>query len=62
MNIGELVRFVNSNEMMKSVKLYVYSAVISQKHKMMLGRPDYTPNIKSMCNILKINEKKQIYI
>lgn len=47
-NVGELVRLVNSNEQLKSVKPYVYSAVLSRKHKMMLERADYTPNIKDV--------------
>lgn len=54
-NVGELVRLVNSNEQLKSVKPYVYSAVISRKHKMMLERADYTPNIK---DVFKYKEYK----
>lgn len=47
-NIGELVRQVNSDPMLKSVKPYVYSAVLSRKHKMMTGRKNYSPNIASV--------------
>ncbi len=54
-NVGELVRLVNSNEQLKSVKPYVYSAVLSRKHKMMLERADYTPNIK---DVFKYKEYK----
>ena len=34
----ELVRLVNSNEMLRTVKPYVYSVVLCRKHKMMLER------------------------
>lgn len=54
-NVGELVRLVNSNEQLKSVKPYVYSAVLSRKHKMMLERADYTPNLK---DVFKYKEYK----
>lgn len=54
-NVGELVRLVNSNEQLKSVKPYVYSAVISRKHKMLLERADYTPNLK---DVFKYKEYK----
>lgn len=55
MNIGELVRIVNSNEMLKIIKPYVYSAVLCRKHKMMLEREEYIPNIK---DIFKFKEYK----
>ena len=55
MNIGELVRLVNSNEMLRTIKPYVYSAVLCRKHKMMLERNDYTPNIKG---VFKFKEYK----
>lgn len=32
-NIGELIRLTNSNKFIKSAKPYVYSAVLSRKHK-----------------------------
>ncbi len=52
-NIGGLVQQVNSAEMLKSLKPYIYSAVLSRKHKMMLERKNYSVNIKS---VFKYNE------
>lgn len=54
-NLGELVRLVNSNDMLKQVKPYVYSAVLCRKHKMMLERENYTANIK---DVFKFKEYK----
>lgn len=47
-NIGELVRLVNSNDNLKAVKPYVYMAVLSRKHKMMLNRSGYQPNFQNV--------------
>lgn len=44
-NIGELVRCVNSDNELRKIKPYVYTAVLSRKHKMMTERNGYTPNI-----------------
>lgn len=47
-NIGELVRIVNAYDELSGIKPYVYFAVLSGKHKMMLERPGYIPNISSV--------------
>lgn len=44
-NIGELVRLVNSNKIYQSIKPYIYFAVLSRKHKLMMTRENYSPNI-----------------
>lgn len=54
-NIGELIRLTNSNHFLKSAKPYVYSAVLSRKHKMMIERDDYSPNLQ---DIFKLKEYK----
>ena len=54
-NIGELIRLTNSNKFIKSAKPYVYSAVLSRKHKMMIERADYSPNLQ---DVFKLKEYK----
>ena len=44
-NIGELVKLVNSNEIYRQIKPYIYFAVLSRKHKLMMTREHYSPNI-----------------
>ena len=44
-NLGELVRLVNANECYRAVKPYIYFAVLSRKHKLMMEREHYSPNI-----------------
>ena len=44
-NVGELIRKVNANQQLKAIKPYVYFAILSRKHKMMMERPNYSPNI-----------------
>ena len=36
-NLGELVRLVNGNEMYRSIKPYIYFAVLSRRHTLMTG-------------------------
>lgn len=43
-NTGELVRKVNACPELKIIKPYVYSAVLSRKHKLMTERKNYSPN------------------
>lgn len=47
-NLGELVRKVNSDALYSRIKPYIYSAVISRKHRYMLTRRHYSPNIRSV--------------
>ena len=47
-NLGELIRKVNGDTLYSRIKPYIYSAVISNKHKMMLTRAHYSPNIASV--------------
>ncbi len=47
-NTGELVRLVNAYEELSEIKPYVYFAVLTRKHKMMLERAGYTPNISAV--------------
>ena len=47
-NLGELIRKVNSDALYSRIKPYIYSAVISNKHKMMLTREHYSPNIPAV--------------
>lgn len=47
-NIGELVRKVNACPELKQIKPYVYSAVLSRKHKLMTGRKNYSPNFDNI--------------
>ncbi len=47
-NICELVRMVNCNSELKSVKPYVYMAALSRKHKMMLERSGFCVNWKNL--------------
>ena len=44
-NLGELVRLVNANERYRQIKPYIYFAVLSRKHKLMMEREHYSPNI-----------------
>ena len=44
-NLGELVRLVNANALYKPIKPYIYFAVLSRKHKLMMEREHYSPNI-----------------
>ena len=39
-NVGELIRKVNANQQLKAIKPYVYFAILSRKHKMMMERPN----------------------
>lgn len=54
-NIGELIRQVNANSMLKQIKPYIYTAVLSRKTKKMTEQKGYMPNIRS---ILKRTEYK----
>lgn len=47
-NVGELVRKVNACPELKSIKPYVYSAVLSRKHKLMKERQNYSPNFANI--------------
>ncbi|MCM1315790.1 MAG: hypothetical protein NC205_08445 [Prevotella sp.] len=47
-NTGELVRKVNANPKLKVIKPYVYSAVLSRKHKLMTDRKNYSPNFANI--------------
>lgn len=47
-NLGELIRKVRGDALYSSIKPYIYSAVISNKHKMMLTREHYSPNIPAV--------------
>ena len=47
-NIGELVRKVNASPELKAIKPYVYSAVLSRKHKLMTDRKNYSPNFANI--------------
>ncbi|MDE6034849.1 MAG: hypothetical protein K2G36_02955 [Ruminococcus sp.] len=47
-NIGELVRKVNACPELKVIKPYVYSAVLSRKHKLMTDRKNYSPNFANI--------------
>ncbi|MDE6834551.1 MAG: hypothetical protein K2J39_09965 [Ruminococcus sp.] len=47
-NIGELVRKVNASPELKAIKPYVYSAVLSRKHKLMADRKNYSPNFANI--------------
>lgn len=51
-NVGELIRQVNSNNYLKAAKPYIYSAVLCRKHKMMLEREDFSPNIKDVFKVI----------
>lgn len=54
-NIGELVRKVNACRELKVIKPYVYSAILSRKHKLMIDRKNYSPNF---ANIFERTEYK----
>lgn len=54
-NTGELVQKVNACRELKVIKPYVYSAVLSRKHKLMTDRKNYSPNF---ANILERTEYK----
>lgn len=47
-NIGELVRLVNADELYRSIKPYIYFAVLSRRHTFMTDREHYSPNIPKM--------------
>jgi hypothetical protein len=47
-NLGELIRCVNANEHYRCIKPYIYSAVLSRKHKMMTSRRNYSPNLSEI--------------
>ena len=47
-NIGELVRLVNTHELYRRIKPYVYFAVLSRRHSLMTTRENYSPNIPKM--------------
>ncbi len=47
-NTGELVRKVNTCPELKVIKPYVYSAVLSRKHKLMTDRKNYSPNFANI--------------
>lgn len=47
-NIGELVRQVNSDKLYRSIKPYIYFAVLTRKHKLITERERYSPNIASV--------------
>lgn len=47
-NLGELVRKVNGDALYSQIKPYIYSTIISNKHKMMLTRIHYSPNIPAV--------------
>ncbi|MDE6034800.1 MAG: hypothetical protein K2G36_02705 [Ruminococcus sp.] len=47
-NIGELVRKVNSVPELKVIKPYVYSAILSRKHNLMINRKNYSPNFANI--------------
>ncbi|MGB4093520.1 MAG: hypothetical protein WBK46_16495 [Ruminococcus flavefaciens] len=47
-NTGELIRCVNANEHYRCIKPYIYSAVLSRKHKMMTNRRNYSPNLSEI--------------
>lgn len=47
-NIGELIRQVNVNEKLKTIKPYVYTAVLSRKHKKITEQKGYMPNIRNV--------------
>lgn len=44
-NTAELVRSVESDERFRLIKPYIYSAILSRKHKMMKVRKNYSPNL-----------------
>lgn len=50
-NVGELIRQVNSNNYLKAAKPYIYSSVLCRKHKMMLEREEFSPNIKDIFKV-----------
>lgn len=54
-NVGELVRKANVCPELKVIKPYVYSAVLSHKHKLMTDRKNYSPNF---VNIFEYTEYK----
>ncbi|MDE6672875.1 MAG: hypothetical protein K2K16_11890 [Ruminococcus sp.] len=47
-NIGELVRKVNAIPVLKVIKPYVYNAVLSRKHNLMINRKNYSPNFANI--------------
>ncbi|MBD5159325.1 MAG: hypothetical protein HDT23_03680 [Ruminococcus sp.] len=47
-NVGELVRKVNAIPVLKVIKPYVYSAVLSRKHNLMINRKNYSPNLANV--------------
>lgn len=47
-NIGELVRQVNSDKLYRSIKPYIYFAILTRKHKLITEREHYSPNISSV--------------
>ena len=57
-NVGELIRCVESDAEFRKIKPYIYSAVLSRKHKYMTGRRNYSPNIRDVFkrNGYKIDE------
>jgi len=50
-NVGELIRQVNSNNYLEAVKPYIYSVILCRKHKMMLEREEFSPNIKDIFKV-----------
>lgn len=47
-NTGELVRMVNSDEIYRKIKPYIYFAVLTRKHKLMTGHQGFIPNISNV--------------
>lgn len=57
-NVGELVRIVNAISLANAVKPYLYSAVLSRKHKLMRERADYSPNLSAVLRYSAYNIDK----
>ena len=47
-NVRILVRMVNAHPLLRQVKPYLISAVLSRKHSKMLNRADYVPNLENI--------------
>lgn len=61
-NLNALLTYINSDEMLRLVKLYIIFAVLTRKTGMMQNRPHFMPNLKSVFqyqdyNIYKDNGK-----
>lgn len=54
-NVSELVRQVNSNSELQSLKPYIISAILSRKTTLMLEREHYIPTLKSVLQYQKYN-------